>query len=148
MAFYYSDPLYRVGDCAPPLGCGVTSTSQERPLNKLLLLVISAVMCLTLACEKKADDKAAAAAGADKAAAAAGAGDEWAKSDEGKAWAAWKDEACKCADIACASAIGGDKRLAIENKFNPGKGPSMKAAGLIDEANACLDKALKAPPAQ
>jgi hypothetical protein len=112
-------------------------------LNKLLLLAVAAVMCLSFACDKKAADK-----GGDKAAATAGAADEWAKSDEGKAWAAWKDEACKCADMACASAVGGDKRLALETKFNPGKGPSMKAAGLIKEANTCLEKALKAPAAK
>jgi len=58
-----------------------------------------------------------------------------------KDWLAWKEDACKCKDLACASATA-DARLKLEKKHPDSLSPKQKnVANIIKAANACLQKA-------
>lgn len=61
-----------------------------------------------------------------------------------KAWMAWKDQACACKDMACASQAA-SARMPIEKQYPDSMKLSQKnVAAIIRAGNACLQKAMTA----
>lgn len=85
----------------------------------------------------KGDDKAG-----DKKGAAAGTA-LVAETESEKAWLAWQVAACKCKDLACASASG-SARIPVEKKY-PDSYKEKNIGKIIKAANACLTKAMEPP---
>lgn len=105
-----------------------------------------ALLLSVAACDKDKDNDTSKTKGKpspSKVTKAPGVDEAFAKTEQGKTWLAWKESACQCKDLACVSKSA-DQRMGIERKYNPGRGPTAKAAGIIRMANVCLRKIIEA----